>query len=897
MRKIYTLTIILLLSITGCINKLEPQISNGQKDSNNKSTISCIIENRDNTKSTISNKGEFFWGKEDLIGVNTDSKKNNPFIFSEQNENIVTFSGESYISIEKIEWAYYPFSVNAVIEENSLSFPLYEKRVIENFNNTPMIGFMGSDSLIHFYHTGGILNVKMIGLPDEAQHVTIKAEGSNAPFISGIAKIDDVNDPFCTYHIEEGAHEVNYSIPKTLDYLSEGETPIYSLYIPLEVGNYEKIYVQLKDPQGNILRENSISNLIVNRAQMTTMPLLNYSKGIYYYEIPKTMLTNQQADGAFILSNKSAIAYKSEEGEAGTTYSFIDLKKSNNSFESSFSIRVDSLNLPRTIMCNGNIFYLTNYSQNSFDLSVYADGKWHTLPGIQIPKEDIETKAGFEGTHTDILIACRVMLTAANFQRSIADAVEDAIKKGKDIEYAIIITKFTETLGIVQTIIENIAETNGIPTSINDMLEKLFVAHGYHALKTASDGAELIKTIIDAITGDLVAWLDLIEMGIEAYFKQIFLDQTTIEVVDASVQNLNQAKINWRVINTSTLPDIGVPTAKLLVKRYEKGSPIDNIYNRIREGGIGVSEIDNHHMYKDFNKETIYELSPEYDYYIVGCISFLGPEDRPFYRFAYYTDPIKIFMTDCIIHKIGDYINANGTSSSIKYSINVKTENVRNKDCYIGIYKDSTLRRIEYIGKKGNASTDISFDIIEDDLEIDVSSGHIWGISAKPRDQWKLGIFLENQAPQHFVEIDDDILTYGDSPVIYFSDPEIISTTLNNSNQTKANNNDTTYTTHFKFDLGIGGCFWFTSVTLSSDDGSFYKTIIAPTDNNGLYTFEGYFTYSLDKDESPFSRSINISFTLKDYLKSLNEMSLEYIAKKYLYFSGEPLDNVEILQL
>ena len=182
-------------------------------------------------------------------------------------------------------------------------------------------------------------------------------------------------------------------------------------------------------------------------------------------------------------------------------------------------------------------------------------------------------------------------------------------------------------------------------------------------------------------------------------------------------------------------------------------------------------------------------------------------------------------------------------------------------------------------------------------MEIDVSSGHIWGISAKPRDQWKLGIFLENQAPQHFVEIDDDILTYGDSPVIYFSDPEIISTTLNNSNQTKANNNDTTYTTHFKFDLGIGGCFWFTSVTLSSDDGSFYKTIIAPTDNNGLYTFEGYFTYSLDKDESPFSRSINISFTLKDYLKSLNEMSLEYIAKKYLYFSGEPLDNVEILQL
>lgn len=275
---IYQFGLLALILLAGCTNDDAISFSNV---TGNHSLVATIEGQDMESRSAVDDNGNVTWIKSDEIGVFGTQTQNAKFSTSGSGAS-VTFKGDLSSVDEQIEWAYYPYDVEAKVSGTSLTFTLPSEYTYTGNSNAPMLGVKNGDGEnFTFKHLCGLLRITLGGgMPDDADRFVITSEGGDAPSIAGVAHVANIADENAELKIsrDNESRSIIYRLGGLS--LSDG---FQNFFVPMPVGEYSKLtisfYLKGKD-QPQFTR--TISNLEVRRAVMTSMPILDWKTGEQY---------------------------------------------------------------------------------------------------------------------------------------------------------------------------------------------------------------------------------------------------------------------------------------------------------------------------------------------------------------------------------------------------------------------------------------------------------------------------------------------------------------------------------------------------------------------------------------------------------------------------------------
>lgn len=275
---IYQFGLLALILLAGCTNDDAISFSNV---TGNHSLVATIEGQDMESRSAVDDNGNVTWIEGDEIGVFGTQTQNAKFSTSGSGAS-VTFKGDLSSGDEQVEWAYYPYDVEASVSGTSLTFTLPSEYTYTGNSNAPMLGVKNGDGEnFTFKHLCGLLRITLGGgMPDDADRFVITSEGGDAPSIAGVAHVANIADENAELKISR--NNESRSIIYRLGGLSLSDG-FQNFFVPMPVGEYSKLtisfYLKGKD-QPQFTR--TISNLEVRRAVMISMPILDWKTGEQY---------------------------------------------------------------------------------------------------------------------------------------------------------------------------------------------------------------------------------------------------------------------------------------------------------------------------------------------------------------------------------------------------------------------------------------------------------------------------------------------------------------------------------------------------------------------------------------------------------------------------------------
>jgi len=662
-------------------------------------TLNVLTEKQE-SRSVLSYEGTFYWTENDYIGVYGTETENARFHFTSQADGVSTFTGNLNASEEKVSWAYFPYSEKMDVNKKQLSFPMPAERTISNENHSPMIGRVEANNTVRFYHTGGILYLKIVGLPEHAAQLVITSEGENSPCLAGTAVIDDIMADGCTYRIDNGSKEVVYDVRNL-----EGGEYVYSVYMPLQVGTYEKIKVTLKNEVGGIIKERSLSNLIVTRGKMTETPMLNFSAILYGYELSNKWLEESDWDDGILFSNELFSLYDSKNNR----YAYFDLLSGeNNNNPSSLFVYLDSENRVSTVISEDFVIYCNNYTDTTVDFSIMYDGKIYNFNNQSLLTV-LESRAEISRDHwtRTSAIVCKVVdlglmlspIPGGNRATGVLSSMGFFID---NTNVQIVSSLTTHFLGFAA--LASLGATPlGVVVGFGLMGYGIYSLYNTFAVESEE---KFIEKQFDLLYGTMLELL-LIEQPNDSY------------------------KVGYQLINTANIPKelkVGFHESGLLIAREKMGA----FFN---EGSLrytnkkGVEKI---LVTKDFSSDRsifdIIECERGFTYYIRGYIAInVNNSNNPV---CYYSDIEKISFEDFrILEKtISDAEYLNG---KFKFKVKAKAECYTGKNWSLAIYKNDEKNRDKDFSP--NTQQETEFDVEVSKKSMDYST-------KKAIDKWELAL-------------------------------------------------------------------------------------------------------------------------------------------------------------
>lgn len=296
---ILSITALLLMSFLSCSDK--EVIQSGYAPIVQDNVLNVSVE-KPQSRTAVDFYGGYLWSSEDVISVFGTETVNAPYKIVDQTDRNTTFTGHMTSLNETVTHSFYPYNEDVKSDGSQITFTLPKQRTVSDSERSPMVGFIEGNSKLCFYHTGGTLGLHVIGLPENAGVIEIESLGENSPYLSGSAIIENLEENL-TYRILEGSRIVSF------DVTSAGKAEnVNNLYVPLQVGYYEKLVVTLKDITGNVLDSRSLSDLTVERCSMTIMPVINYSDKYFIYQLPEEVLQVSDLIDAFVTSDQLFIS-------------------------------------------------------------------------------------------------------------------------------------------------------------------------------------------------------------------------------------------------------------------------------------------------------------------------------------------------------------------------------------------------------------------------------------------------------------------------------------------------------------------------------------------------------------------------------------------------------------
>lgn len=669
-------------------------------------TLNVMTEKQE-SRSVLSYEGTFYWTENDYIGVYGEETENARFHFTSQADGVSVFTGNMNASGETVKWAYFPYSEEVDVDKNQLSFPMPAERTISNENHSPMIGRIEANNTVRFYHTGGILLLKIVGLPKQASQLVITSEGENSPCLAGTAVIDDTNVDGCTYRIENGSKEVVYDVRNL-----EGDGYVYSIYMPLQMGTYEKVKVTLKNEVGGVIKERSLSNLIVTRGKMTETPTLNFSDKTYGYELPEECFKNTEWDEGYLFSNELFVASQFEDLK-GKNYVFYNLYSTER--YDPIHIQLDENGEVANLQIGMCLFNFYNYTDNHVDVTVYCNGQFKEYLNQPLSKKSNGSRAGVEGgVATDLVTAYNYITIVKNFLKPDEDWVKAlGEKEARKLTNGINLIDYD--LGKVVGTIEH----DGLNLITGVVASAATGAIAGAIVGAAAGGVGAVPGAIAGATSAAVTTLvtSLLELCDKYAHEMLY----NICCGNAQIQTIEPTKeVGSSFFNTGYILS---NTESVKLKQHQKcGLLVKKVANwrtfsdtpRLKYNGLNVDhynvqsieEAEYKSNYPIFNQEIYYE--PGYTYYIRAFIA-VGWKGNPT---CYYSDMKKITFDDAVIdnHSI-QYVKYQ--NEKIRIKINAQGKCFDDSDynmilTYTPVFRNSNLKLSKKWNKENN---NVEFDV------------------------------------------------------------------------------------------------------------------------------------------------------------------------------------------
>ena len=284
----------IVLFLASCVDDYK---SENQKEAY---AITAQIE-QNGTRTAVNAQNQVVWTEGDQIGVFGDLQTNNAlFELEAANGSSARFTGE-LASGEQPDVAYYPYQSGARLQGSALSFELPAEYVYSDNSNAPMIGYSEGENALSFKHLCGLMKVTVNNVPEESVQFVVTSEGENPKGIAGTAVVADVHQADAILAVQDDGN-TQYSITYQLTGSVSDKT--FTFYIPIPVGEYEKLTVSLQNADGKVLFQKSTLNASIKRAVILSMPTLSCDEDVSYVLADNTIQYSRD-DEAYIFSVES----------------------------------------------------------------------------------------------------------------------------------------------------------------------------------------------------------------------------------------------------------------------------------------------------------------------------------------------------------------------------------------------------------------------------------------------------------------------------------------------------------------------------------------------------------------------------------------------------------------
>lgn len=272
------------------------------KSGNQKETYAITAQIEQNgTRTAVNAQNQVVWTEGDQIGVFGDLQTNNAlFELEAANGSSARFTGELAVG-EQPDIAYYPYQSGARLQGSALSFELPAEYVYSDNSNAPMIGYSNGENALSFKHLCGLMKVTVNNVPEESVQFVVTSEGENPKGIAGTAVVEDVHQADAILAVQDDGN-TQYSITYQLTGSVSEKT--FTFYIPIPVGEYEKLTVSLQNADGKVLFQKSTLNASIKRAVILSMPTLSCDEDVSYVLADNTIQYSRD-DEAYIFSVES----------------------------------------------------------------------------------------------------------------------------------------------------------------------------------------------------------------------------------------------------------------------------------------------------------------------------------------------------------------------------------------------------------------------------------------------------------------------------------------------------------------------------------------------------------------------------------------------------------------
>lgn len=834
--KHFIYTILAGFLIAGCSDVYQEEAFNPILDDNY--SIQAIIDQENQTRSDINCWGVMSWTDDDYIGVFGEQTPNAKFHHITNGNNANNFVGNFDNERDQIKFAYYPYNEDVNFEEGKIEFEIPELNNYCAENKAPMIGKTISDKQLFFKQTGGVLLLKIIGDSDGMATVEIKAD-DNSPYLSGRLTIDNIEDEYPTFKIKDGKHRIAYDVSSLV------ENKPFRLYIPLQIGTYNKLTVSVLDKDGGVIKTVSLSNTIIKRGTLINTKTIELSGEVYCVILPSEYLEGTEWTNGLITSSEQLILHK-ENPDQSSLLTILDIHS-----QDMLSIRTDSLNNISDISFNEDE-YISFIHQDDGNVLLYY-----------LHDNSIEY---FESTKNEEAQTFPYMTRAG-------------------VEQTQFFQKFNDIWSIYNIIKSYIQ--NGMMEAIKKLLELL----ANNKLADANEWADFIISSAD-VPGFMAYVEKKYNQTAERLYSEICGDMI-ISTIDPTITNDNRIKFGYKLHNISSIPsgNLGFDRinreCSICVKKVRNGTDV-SIYSIEHSSPIYKENI------SDAPSEKYFYMTFEkgYTYYFISKIIVTAAKngvdnvDSSFYGSG------SIFHTICYNSDIS-YISSDNIGEIEVYSNDYENGKINfNYRIYgdFGFdYVPNWGINLYYQGQKVPFD-DSSFLISAYQCKTIVSEEQLNlnfnDFTASTKGKWQIGTYTTIQYGSEIKRIDsvpiDLELVYDKYPSVTFFNPglrptETISTRADDDDDEK-------YRTPFFYDLDVTGGFWIERYDAKSDtEGTIYKLSYPNSPNDQQ---AGKYEYAWI-----YSKKHPISPTLWYDIKLKNGTTIQSINN--LKFSGCPIDKID----
>ena len=754
------------------------------------------------SRSAIDFYGTYMWSADDTISVFGTKTTNAPYKIVDQTNKGTTFSGHLSTIEESVNLSFYPYDENVTNDGSQIIFELPQKRHVSDWRRAPMVGLVEGTSNLRFYHAGGSLNIRILGLPEHATTLEIKAIGENAPYLSGKAIIDNYKNDF-SYHITEGSHQVIYHLSAT-----NKSEDLLQINLPLQIGHYEKLAVTLKDITGTVIKNHSVSDLNIARASMTQMPVINYSNTYYVYQLPEEILSDSDLIDAYVTSDQIFIGIDTLSGSYHYTIAQIQSMQKGN--ENIAHIYADKDGFIQNVTINNkSVFFDRN--ENNTVRALIIDGE--NVEEIQTL--DVEIPQYSRSVESSTAYGISQMTTAMGWLSSLGSISElgkGVINAGSWLLGSPLSTAFIPDLTTGMIVGGSISIALGLLT-ISALPATLTLGGGIICLSA------MIGIVAGAYNVAFGAWNGLCQLLFNLICGDMSITTIKPQIVDhmrydAGYEFKNASKPGiWKNLQEKWF----IPECGLIIQTEKINSnkaPHPRLYESNRELNQRVSQLIENSTHGKF------EYIHNYKDYLTSYITF---EEK---NFVTYWGNTELFTTKVDIERISsfsqfiNFLNVEEFSFDIDATCNSESEHL---PFFLNLYKDGEV--LESIEWSRATNTDINFSLSFKPNELSKELTYPGNIT--------LGITTTKGDKENILVSKPIDIKYDDIPSLIIDSLDVSKPRKVSS---RAANVDDYYENDFTVKLKYTGGGWFKSYGVKASNGTIYWG----SDSEPIWTDESY---------------------------------------------------------